>query len=406
MLSEAINYQKEQIVIRIESIKNELDVFLENFNKNLDEIEIEIHNEIENLSNDYDNICNKNENLLNDINLKLEDINENQLQLVENIYKCESSINEIKNLNKLIKSKLHKVRFSPNDDWKFDIDYIGYLKKLESNDFEMLKVNLPYKIDLNEKHIKLASGMATIDNETLLIVDSQENEIVLFDKKFECVDRIKHVDEYTFNYPINICTDGHDTVYLCDYNNNRVLLIDKNFDQVKKSITTAENHIENPIDICFYGDCLFILDNMTSNIKQFLSDGEFVRDINLVNQNGTKLASPVRLSIKSELIAVLDDWRFIYLYDFDGNFKISIIASDDSINTIYFHSNNLYSLTPKGIFSCYKINSNNPNNYTVETLFERYIQLLDDSSDFMTIFNNKLIIVYCYSNFLAIFDLN
>ena len=41
-----------------------------------------------------------------------------------------------------------------------------------------------------------------------------------------------------------------------------------------------------------------------------------------------------------------------------------------------------------------------------ETKFERILPFLNNNSDYMTFFNNKLLIAYCYSNFLAILDLD
>ncbi len=82
--------------------------------------------------------------------------------------------------------------------------------------------------------IKSLSGMCTLDDK-LLLVDSEENQILLLNKNFELEDRIKKIGNESFNSTLNICTDQHgETVYLIDYNNNRVLIIDRNIKTIKK----------------------------------------------------------------------------------------------------------------------------------------------------------------------------
>ena len=65
--------------------------------------------------------------------------------------------------------------------------------------------------------------------------------------------------------------------------------------------------------------CLFVLDNLASNIKQFLYNGVLLRDISLVNNLNKRLASPVRITLEDNYMAVLDNWQHIHLYDIDGN---------------------------------------------------------------------------------------
>ena len=65
--------------------------------------------------------------------------------------------------------------------------------------------------------------------------------------------------------------------------------------------------------------CLFVLDNLASNIKQFLYNGVLIRDMSLVNNLNKRLASPVRITLENNYMAVLDNWQHIHLYDIDGN---------------------------------------------------------------------------------------
>jgi DNA-binding beta-propeller fold protein YncE len=155
-----------------------------------------------------------------------------------------------------------------NEDWSAEGDIIGDVGKVENDFVERLKIITPREFDLNSLSIKSLSGLCTLDDK-LLLVDSDENQILLLNKNFELEDRIKKIGNESFNSPLNICTDQHgETVYLIDYSNNRVLIIDRNIKTIKKVLFNDDNiSIGNLIDISFYGDCLFVLDNLASNIK-------------------------------------------------------------------------------------------------------------------------------------------
>ena len=393
-----IEYHKEAIQIRVESIKIELDKLCENLFTSLDDIEIEMKAELDDLKKFQDEILARNEKLvanLTNSNIEIE-------AFLKNMNKCQENMNEIENFNKIFSNKLKKIKFEVNDEWWPESELIGEVKKIEKDLIERLKMIKTREFDMDVLSVQLASGMCSLSNKKLLLVDTDANEILVLNKNFELEERINEVNGEVFNYPLNICTDSRgETVYLCDYNNSRVLLLDVNLKHVKKILTNTTDYIGNPIDICFYGDCLFILDSLTSNIKQFLHDGTCVRDINLVDNLNKSLTSPVRLTIHGNYIAVLDNWKTIHVYDMDGKYKDSIQQINEiEMNTIYFYDKNLFCIDKKSKFKCYNMIEDK-----IKLLFERVLPFTNNNSDYMIHFDNKLIIAYCYSNFLAIFDL-
>jgi hypothetical protein len=391
-LKKFTDYQKDFILIRIESIKDELDKLGESLYSNLDAIQTQIRFELDGLDREYNELLIKNEKLI----LQTTDS-------LENLYAGEENLKEMENFNQSFINKLKKIKFNINDEWIPDSSIIGNLEIVERDIIERLKIISPRKLDLDPLSVQLVSGMSVLNDNKLLLVDTDANEILVLDKNFQLEERIKQIGDETFNYPLNICTDNDENVYLCDYNNNRVMFIDKNLKVVRKTLTTNIDYISSPIDICFYDDCLFILDNLKSNIKQFLRDGVFVREINLVDNNAKPLSSPIRLTLNGELIAVLDNWKNVHLFDINGNYKDSIVAADEvEVNTVYFYEKNLFCIDKQGKFSCYNMNDDDK----IEVVFERILPFSNCNSDYMVFFDNKLIIAYCYSNFLAIFDLD
>ena len=75
--------------------------------------------------------------------------------------------------------------------------------------------------------------------------------------------------------------------------------------------------------------------------------------------------------------------------------------TNTNVNTIYFYDKNLFRIDKESKLLCYAIVEDK-----FEIKFERILPFLNNNSDYMTFFNNKLLIAFCYSNFLAILDLD
>jgi hypothetical protein len=130
-LRNCIDYHKNAIEIRVESIKNELDKLCESLRLSLDTIEIEVKTELDALKEDYNEIISKNEDILN------------SKANIEFLYKYEENLTEIQNFNKIISNKLKKIKFEVNEDWSAEGDIIGDVGKVENDFVERLKIITP-----------------------------------------------------------------------------------------------------------------------------------------------------------------------------------------------------------------------------------------------------------------------
>ncbi len=64
---------------------------------------------------------------------------------------------------------------------------------VERDIIERLKIISPKKLDLDPLSVQLVSGMSVLNDNKLLLVDTDANEILVLDKNFQLEERIKQI---------------------------------------------------------------------------------------------------------------------------------------------------------------------------------------------------------------------
>jgi hypothetical protein len=67
------------------------------------------------------------------------------------------------------------------------------LEIVERDIIERLKIISPKKLDLDPLSVQLVSGMSVLNDNKLLLVDTDANEILVLDKNFQLEERIKQI---------------------------------------------------------------------------------------------------------------------------------------------------------------------------------------------------------------------
>lgn len=296
--------------------------------------------------------------------------------------------------------------------------------------------------------IKSSCGIAEIyshDHKHLLaLTDFASNDIKLVSKYDSYL--LKELDIVAVNkFKINkfksyyaICTDfdlnsfttcvgTYGSLYACDMELHRVLIFDLSLTKLKRIISgvydersLAVEEFECPRDICYYDGFVYVLDQGKSVVNVFERDGDFVKNF-YFNESKTKEFESIRIKnalsvrVNCETIAIIDWKEKCYLFDFNFGLKwiinqtgvMSMCFIGDHLNIveyplrIFFHCEN-------GDFVGYKVSTGIGLDLGVSQpvlIYEKNFQMLKCRSEFMIFGSNqKLIISLGWSKSIAIID--
>lgn len=368
----------------------------------------------------------------------------NHENLKKTLYYCQEFINELNNYNLNFYEKLKKVSFYASK-WYPTITMVGEIIRNDFINLEKLRFTKPKLINF-EKKLKNLNRLWNFNDEELFLTSLDDNKIIVLDNYFNVINEINEIDGIELNSPLGICSDNVENIYLCDYANQRVLIIDKEFKKIKKIFGKCGCGIGefiDPLDVCFYSNSLYILDRELKRIQEFTRDGFFVREIklyetitskNIIHLNNTNnqtitsnslcnlptninynsktlhenlsdrklLTRPVRMCISNGIIAILDSFRKVLIYNLKGEFKQLIESNTNLLMCLV--SDYLFTCNRDGLFICYQRNNNHAYNYGPEFIFtfERYIDCFKNSKSYMHYFDDNLVILLADNKSLAI----
>ena len=301
---------------------------------------------------------------------------------------------EIFNILNLLK----RFKFIPNNKLMPNFYQIGYLNTLNALNVSKMQTNEPYVCEF-EDTIKYPTSICA-NGEQILITDNQANEIFALDSNFKILNQITHISDLRFNGPRGISTNGKDTVFICDTGNDRVVISDINLKIVKRIIGRKGKLLAEfnwPSDVSYYNKNIFILDEMNCRIQQFTSSGDFI-DIVYSKTTPTIERSNIfkKISVDNDLIAICNRY-FVYIIDFHGNELQKLGNLGVQLKSIYL-TDSCYLITHnvQGSIICYGRNRNNE----FSVIFSRESDHFKKQTSSIIKFKDKLLFLCMRDNLL------
>ena len=376
MLDNRINFIKEEVEIRVQSLHNELDELQNKFFKKLDDLKLVSQKELK-------RVLKKN---------KVEDLVDGKTESDFSNLKIDCMKNQVEHLESIhgdFINKLSKISFEPCSESVSD----SLVGKIESDDLllgEAVRYRPYTKVDLNLQRNK-PTAMCPIGDKFLLVTYNKENKILKLNSHYEKVEEISVVDRMKLNKPSAICSDESEYVYLLTENNTQILIMDIDMKKIVRVLKYTQYDFENIVSLTYYDKKLYILD--TKVLHVFTSNGEFIKQI-LLNIDYAS-----HLTVNENFIVIIDGNSKIHAYNHDGTFK-SIIETNNIglIDSISFLNDYLFIHSNDGNFLCYNVNEN-----SFELNFCRGLNDLRESSTSMFYFNKHIYILLTFERILIVF---
>ena len=443
-----------EIDIKIESIKNELDILVEKLNFSLEFVEEAFilnksYKDVrkflkeakidKGIIKNFSNFCltlkkfkkspsykhyidSKNKNLteldefVRLFQRKASASSTNSKKQIQNMYHSENLVKNFRKLTRSYNDILSEQIFKNTQSivvckkiGSFVDPTVLLLDSIENSIVTEIKLNELEELKSNNMLFKSIKGLCDIDGQELLITDAKSNTIHAFDIDLKIKRSIRKIENERMEFPHGICYDGVN-VCICDHNNNRIIITDKNLQKIKYKFGSTGNkpgQFECPIEACFYDSTLFVLDRGNKRIQNFSIDGQLIRIIELYKSDsssknhkveGISLIFPLSFKMSRNKIAVLD-LNKVYIYNFQG-LLVQTLAQNN-FTCISFFNDSLFTYSNDGYLTCFSKTSKNTD------FFENYSYRLDSIKTYqissMTLFNSIVILCSDTSKILAYF---
>jgi hypothetical protein len=342
---------KEEISIRIESVKAELDKLSDQLCKLIDDKNRKMKTNLEKLNSKLKDQAQTSQKFINNLQSMLIKTDLNSDKLEDNMYLCQDRIKELQNADTEFYKIFKQIKFKPNE-FELNTSIIGELtdsseeqivqNSFNSNNFHNdIKLNSPTqrgqnsmssvlqrqssqfaessesevfegsmdndkyqtlaaesKYEPNEikivefaKKIEWPCGIHCLADKDMIMTDNVNNEIIILNNDLQIVRHIKNVGEVTFSSPFGIASDEKDSIFICDGGNHRILVFNKNFTRVKKIIGKkgkSNGEFNFPLGICFYAGLLYVSDHDNRRVQVFTQNGEYQKEIRLLKNPSKK----------------------------------------------------------------------------------------------------------------------
>ena len=397
ILNKHIQFLKEEIDIRIESIVQELNEIRETFYRQLD------------------GLAQNCEVYLNTLETK----KKSEDKIYQDILRQKTDETKLDFYNKKLQQYLTDF-----NDWfskvTFDVSEASFsntlIGKIESDLIigENTKHRAYKSIQLTDA--RQGTSMCSIGDIFVLLVDKRDNKIIRYNQDFKVSEQISSIAGMKLNRPSLICSDEIEHVFICNSNGTEIIITDLNIKKIKCVLDNRNDSYSEYFqfikDIKFYNGLLYVLDMEASAIQFYRSPFEKLqRKIFLKNDKNEHLSNPTTMSVMKNTIAILDDSRKVLVYNLLGELVSKIFNENIGfIKSLCFASNYLFLHAGEGLFICYKIKQEEddfgdqiPNKIAFDKLFEREISSLRETSEAMIYFNKKITILLPYAKTFIVF---
>ena len=310
IIENVMNFLEDELDIRIESLKIGLDFAHE---KLIEEFEFHVS---ELIKNNYKLIVNRK-------NLKRMDRWNQFISLKNKEIVNLLKVDEKFELNFIAKSTLINSH---------DVGLLCWSKqpKLEKLNFEASFKRLNLKLTEKENVYKLTPyfrSLCGLNRAFILLSDYKNNEILMFDSDFNFKELYTIIDNDILDRPCSMCTnDLGSLIYLINFGNQEMFLTNSKLSAIERKLTKLDfGELFFPVDCTFFKKNIYLIDHGYYRVLKLSEKGDLEKEFLLFNsepkENNDYLVWPLKIQVTYNIIAVLDDWSYIYVYDFNGELK-------------------------------------------------------------------------------------
>lgn len=409
------NFIQEEIELRIESIRCDLEQFSNELFNRLDKIKNEILQAFEEADKQSNENLRNCEDFLKQANKTLTNITRNQNEARENLFKCDEFISKIikaeHEYHRLMRLVTFKAR---NEDIESSI--VGCLvSNLRSDvDIRTLETEMPKFVACESEFTSIGRitlnpyFFCPINNNVMAIIDIHQNEIILMNKYFKKLRTFSSIDGYAIDNPLALCINEEGIVVICDSGHDRLLVVDKYFTKVIQVVGRhgkRDGEFNHPRDIVYFNGIYFVLDFYNQSIQLFDKHFNFINRIRLYDMKQEPnyrilthqlegiedydiVYDPYKIAVADDSIVLIDYRARLFIYNYEGQLKQ--IIEQRYINSMCFADGYLFTHGIDGLFACYDAKS-------FTKLFSRYIPNFQHESNFITYYNKNLIVGFADS---------
>ena len=338
---------KEEIAIRIESVKSELDKLSEQLSKVIDEKNRKMKVNLEKMKSKLKDQTQNSQKFINNIQSMLAKAEINAEKLEEGMYTCQDRIKELNNADTEFCKIFKQIKFKPNET-VLNASIIGELSDSDESTAQTnaVKNNLANSsenttINNNKVHLVIQKSHP---NQNLLqqqqstqlsdFSESQNSEVFegssdqdLFSSKFE-PNEIKIIEmSKKIEWPCGIYSSNDKELIVTDNVNNEIIILNSDLQIVK--------HIKNVGDVTFsspFGitsdekDSIFVCDG--GNHRLLVFNKNFTRVKKIIGKKGKlngEFNFPLGICFYAGLLYVSDhDNRRVQIFTQNGDFSKEI----------------------------------------------------------------------------------
>ncbi len=317
----------------------------------------------------------------------------NSTMRTRNLLSCEKLVKKFKQLSQT-HEKIFVKRVFMKSTYIFKNSIIG--KFIDPNLLSLNSIEHSKPKIIKMEQFKSLRNLCALDDTTLLISDSKSNTIYSFNKNYEIDRCLSNIQNERFEYPVGICTDEVN-IFICDHNNNRIIVTDRklqNINYIFGSYGKEAGKFDCPIEACSHGSSLFILDRGNRRIQEFSFNGTFLRILKLYKLEMSSkgeveivgLTFPLSFKMGLNKIAVLNTAK-VYIYDLQGSLIQTL--SPNNIKCICFVNDNLFTFNNDGYLTCF---AKTLNYELAEAYSHRFETLRPFQITYMALFNENLVL--------------
>ena len=310
---------------------------------------------------------------------------------------------ELVNLVKKTDTFMYSFEFIYKNQLKISKENAGTLIWLRTFDIDILRKNtgktkLQPLVKTDKK--ETLKSLCSLNDEFILFVSYDTDQLIVFNSDFIVEKSFKFIDDAKLDRPYSICTnDAHSIIYLVNFGKQELILFDKSLNTCQKRITRDDFGFHfYPVDCTFFKKSIYLLERSMSRVIRLSEYGDFQYEYQLYQSNEKRdlLIWPLKIQVCSSVVAILEDWKLIYIYDLNANLKQIINDKSSMSNKIesdiqsfiivddylIFHSSNgtlSVFMEEKGIF---------------KFLFKRKILKFFGAKSHMCVFNGQLLIIF------------
>ena len=248
---------------------------------------------------------------------------------------------EFLNLFKLNENIFFKFNINSSLVTDCDVGRLCWSKqpKLENLNFDTSFKRLNLRLAETDNAYKCSpyfKSLCVLNRGFILFSDYKNNEILMLDSEFNCKELYNKIDCVLLDRPSSMCTNDSSTlIYLINFGNQEMYITNSKLSIIERKLTKLDfGSLFFPIDCTFFKKNLFVIDHGYYRVLKLTEKGDFESEFLLFNSEPQDyndfLVWPLKIHVAANIIAILDDWSYIYIYDFNG--KLKQIISDRSSN--------------------------------------------------------------------------